>query len=99
MAKIGIKIAGADNALAVFTKKECKSRCSTYILIGADEGTRTPMVSHRNLKPARLPISPHPLISRIFFAHKENAVRTCCRIPLNGGSHSRLAVFDLIFNF
>ena len=27
---------------------------------GADEGTRTHMVSHRNLKPARLPVSPHP---------------------------------------
>lgn len=30
--------------------------------IGADEGTRTHMVSHRNLKPARLPVSPHPHI-------------------------------------
>ena len=29
---------------------------------GADEGTRTHMVSHRNLKPARLPVSPHPQI-------------------------------------
>ena len=31
-------------------------------LYGADEGTRTHMVSHRNLKPARLPVSPHPQI-------------------------------------
>ena len=29
---------------------------------GADEGTQTHMVSHRNLKPARLPVSPHPHI-------------------------------------
>ena len=31
--------------------------------VGADEGTRTHMVSHRNLKPARLPVSPHPHFS------------------------------------
>ena len=42
------------------------------VLVGADEGTRTHMVSHRNLKPARLPVSPHPhsyngLPSVIFF--------------------------------
>ena len=35
---------------------------------GADEGTRTHMVSHRNLKPARLPVSPHPHIFLLTFA-------------------------------
>ena len=34
--------------------------CKDFCIIGADEGTRTHMVSHRNLKPARLPVSPHP---------------------------------------
>ena len=39
---------------------------------GADEGTRTHMVSHRNLKPARLPVSPHPLTSSFLLLHGEN---------------------------
>ena len=45
--------------------QQVQSTCSgnnTHSLFGADEGTRTHMVSHRNLKPARLPVSPRPLI-------------------------------------
>ena len=38
---------------------------------GADEGTRTQMVSHRNLKPARLPVSPHPRNVLLIFTRRE----------------------------
>lgn len=33
---------------------------------GADGGTRTHKVSHTPLKRARLPVSPHPQISKIY---------------------------------
>ncbi len=47
----------------MFNSNQTKNTpCKVCFLFGADEGTRTPMVSHRNLKPARLPISPRPQI-------------------------------------
>ena len=55
--------------------------------IGADEGTRTHMVSHRNLKPARLPVSPHPHIEFSLPArhirHFSNATAVFFRTPFS----------------
>ena len=57
-------------------KKKTLEICSFCISLrhfGADEGTRTHMVSHRNLKPARLPVSPHPHIFLLTFVVTQSA--------------------------
>ena len=52
-----------------FIRTTQKNAPSWVRLRGADEGTRTHMVSHRNLKPARLPVSPHPHLYNGLAAH------------------------------
>ena len=42
----------------------------TTPLYNADKGTRTPTVSHWNLNPARLPIPPHPRITRLEYTER-----------------------------
>ena len=48
--------------LGSHTNKKRHPRKGVFF-VGADEGIRTHTVAHRNLKPARLPVPPHPHIS------------------------------------
>ena len=54
--------------LGSHTNKKRHPRKGVFF-VGADEGIRTHTVAHRNLKPARLPVPPHPHIKERLAKH------------------------------